>query len=101
MESVGVGTLNQLGFASFLVNSKDSNCVFSTAEDRCTVEIHGVRRAIANVNNPAVRMHVNSAGRLGGMNILRIRQGVFDKLRSRAEGAVIKHSVHLKLVLGF
>ncbi len=73
MEAMCVCALDQRWFTGDLIDAKDADGVFSAAENRRAVEIHGILAAVSDVNEFAARMHMNRARALASDEYLRDR----------------------------
>src|SRR5262245_26866761 len=99
MDGARLDVLDRSRLAGGLVDRVHHDAVLAALEHPLALEFHRVLRAIRSIEEPAVRVHVDGAGRLTRLAVRRLGQ------RFRAEGDLridpaALHLVRVHLVLG-
>ena len=89
------------GLAGFLIDRIDADRVLAAFPHRLAIDVRRPARAIADVNEPSVRMNVNGAGHLRRLARRRVVERVFRKERALARSTRRCSAVDLQLVLPF
>src|SRR6516164_3285720 len=99
MDAVALGGLDEARRGGLRIAGEYRNVVLAAAEDLLAFEIDLALIAVGEIDEAAVRMHVDRARALRRFDVGGVGQGVLDEDRVAAEGAVRLQLVGLELVL--
>ena len=72
---MGIGVLQQRGLTGLLIDGIDGDGVFASYKDLLTLEIDGVTRAVALIDDAPIGMNVNGGSLLPGVDMGRGQRG--------------------------
>src|SRR6516165_5640395 len=99
MDAVALDGLDEARLAGLRIDGEYRNVVLAAVEDLLAFEIDLALIAVGEIDEAAVRMHVDRARALRRFDVGGVGQGVLDEDRVAAEGAVRLQLVGIELVL--
>src|SRR5215813_9654556 len=99
MDAVALDGLDEARLAGLRIDGEYRNVVLAAVEDLLAFEIDLALVAVGEIDEAAVRMHVDGARALRRFDIGGVGQGILDEDRVAAEGAIRLHLVGIELVL--
>src|SRR5260370_17589065 len=99
MDAVAFDGLDQARLHGLRIDGEDGNVVLATVEDLLAFELDLALVAVGEIDEAAVRMHVNRPRALRRFDVGGIGQGILDEDRVAAEGTVRLQLLCVELVL--
>src|SRR5215813_9937821 len=99
MDAVALDGLDEARLAGLRIDGEYRNVVLAAVENLLAFEVELALVAVGEIDEAAVRMHVDRARALRRFDIGGVGQGVLDEDRVAAEGAVRLQLIGIELVL--